>query len=69
VAGVQALVVLGLFFGNLETKNHLDVGFEERHREYYIGEGVGFPQVRAMLSLVSPKSPMTCYNIKGAPKK
>jgi hypothetical protein len=31
-------------------------------------EGGGFPQVRAMVSLVSPELPMACPNTKGAPK-
>jgi hypothetical protein len=33
-----------------------------------MGEGCGFPQIRAVLSLVSPKSPMACLSIKGAPE-
>jgi len=33
-------------------KNHLDVGSMASHRVYYKGEGGGFPQVRAMVSLV-----------------
>jgi len=33
-----------------------------------MGEGGGFPQVRAVVSFVSPKSPMVCPNTKGAPK-
>jgi hypothetical protein len=36
----------------------------ERHREYYMGEGGGFPQVRAMVSLVSLRSPVACSSIK-----
>jgi hypothetical protein len=51
-------------FGNFGTptwesqdKCHLDVGLVERHRIYYKGEGGGFPQVRAMVSLVSPSCP------------
>jgi len=35
-----------------DKKNHLDVGLVERCRVYYKGEGGGFPQVRAMVSLV-----------------
>jgi hypothetical protein len=35
------------------TKCHLDVGFVERHRVYYKGEGGGFPQVRAVVNLVN----------------
>jgi hypothetical protein len=39
-------------FGNFGTKSHLDVGHVGSHIVYYKGEGDGFPQVRAMLSLV-----------------
>jgi len=35
-------------------KNHLDVGLVERSRVYYKGEGSGFPQVRAVVSLMCP---------------
>jgi len=31
-----------------------------------MGEGGGFPQVHAVVSLVSPELPMACPNIKGA---
>ncbi len=31
-----------------------------------MGEGGGFPRVRAVVSLVSPESPVACHNIKGA---
>jgi len=40
--------------GVLGEKSHLDVGFVARHRVYYKGEGGGFPQVRALVSLVCP---------------
>jgi hypothetical protein len=33
-----------------------------------MGEGGGFPRVRAVVSLVSPELPVTCPNIKGVPK-
>jgi hypothetical protein len=33
-------------------KSHLDVAPAERCREYYMGEGGGFPRVRAVVSLV-----------------
>jgi hypothetical protein len=33
-------------------KSHLDAGPVESHRVYYKGEGGGFPQVRAVVSLV-----------------
>jgi hypothetical protein len=40
--------------GSPGTKCHLDVSFMERHKVYYKGQGGGFPQVRAMVSLVNP---------------
>jgi hypothetical protein len=36
------------------------------HKVYYKGEGVGFPQVRAMVSLVSLRLPMIHLNTKNA---
>jgi hypothetical protein len=38
-------------------KSHLDVGPVESHRVHYKGEGGGFPQVRAVVSLVCPCCP------------
>ncbi len=35
----------------------MDVGLVERHRVYYKGEGGGFPQVWAVVSLVSLNCP------------
>jgi hypothetical protein len=47
-------------FENFETRNlggltkwHLGVGPVAKHGEYYKGEGGGFPQVQAMVSLVN----------------
>jgi hypothetical protein len=65
---VQTGTVSGLFLGSLGTKNHSYVGVVERYWEYYMGEGGGFPQIFAMVSLVSPGSPMVCPSTKGAPK-
>jgi hypothetical protein len=57
-------------FGNfgtliLESQNkiHLDVGFMERHKVYYKGEGASFPQVRVV---VSSSLPVTRPNTKSA---
>jgi hypothetical protein len=36
----------------------------ERRREYYMGEGGGFPRVRAMVSLVSLELPMAYFSTK-----
>jgi hypothetical protein len=38
----------------------------ERHIEYYMGEGGGFPRVRAVVNLVSPELPVACPSIKSA---
>jgi hypothetical protein len=57
VAGVPTLAILGLPLGNPGTKSHLDVGPVEKCRVYYKGEGGGFPQVRAVVSLVCPCCP------------
>jgi hypothetical protein len=46
--------ILAISNGSPETKCHLDVGLVERHIIYYKGEGGGFPQVHAVVSLVSP---------------
>ncbi len=51
-------------FGSLGTKCHLDVGLMERHIVYYKGEGGGFSQVRAMVSLVSPSLLVACPDTK-----
>jgi hypothetical protein len=62
------LVVSRLPLGSPKTKSHSDVGAVRRHKEYYMGEGGGFPQVRAVVSLVSPGSPTACPSTKGAPE-
>jgi len=54
VAGVPTLVILGLPLGSLGTKSHLDVSPVKKCKVYYKGEGGGFPQVRAVVSLVCP---------------
>ncbi len=60
------MVISGLLLGSPRTKSHSDVGAMGRHNEYYMGEGGGFPRVRAVVSLVSPESPVACPNTKGA---
>ncbi len=68
MAGVQTGIILKLLLESPGTKSHSDLGAMERRREYYMGEGGGFPRVRAVVSLVSPESPMTCPSIKGVPE-
>jgi hypothetical protein len=53
VPGVQTGTVSGLLLGSPRNKSHLDVGAVEQRREYYMGEGGGFPRVRAVVSPVS----------------
>jgi hypothetical protein len=60
------VAISGLLFGSPKTKSHSDVGVVGRHREYYMGEGGGFPRIRVVVSLVSPKSPVACPSTKGA---
>jgi len=52
IAGVRVGAISGLPFGSLEKKSHLDVASVKSCRVYYKREGGGFPQVRAMVSLV-----------------
>ncbi len=66
--GSPAIAILGLPFGSLETKSHLDMAPMERRRVYYMGEGGGFPRVRAVVSQVSPELPVVCPSTKGVPK-
>ncbi len=53
VAGVPTLGISRFPFGSLGTKCHLNVGLVDMHQIYYKGEGVGFPQVWAVVSLMS----------------
>jgi hypothetical protein len=66
VVGVPTLRILRLPFGNPRTKCHLNVGLMERHKIYYKGEGGGFPQVWAVVSLVSPSLPVAHLSTKSA---
>jgi hypothetical protein len=54
VPRVQTGTVSGLHLGSLGKKSHLDVASVRSCREYYKGEGGGFPQVWAVVSQVSP---------------
>jgi hypothetical protein len=54
-------------FGNPETKWHLTVGPMAMHKKYYKGEGDSFPQIRAMVNLVSSCLLVACSCTKNAP--
>jgi hypothetical protein len=64
--GIPNLGILGLPFGSLGTKCHLDVGLMERHRVYYKGEGDGFPQIQVVVSLMNPNFPVALPSTKSA---
>jgi hypothetical protein len=49
-------------------KKPFGCGCRGEDKVYYMGEGGGFPRVRAMVSHVSPELPVACLNTKGAPK-
>jgi hypothetical protein len=54
VARIPVVGILGLPLRSPGTKSHLDVALVESCRVYYKGEGGGFPQVQALVSLVNP---------------
>ncbi len=54
VVRVLTLEILGLSFGNPETKWHLGDGPMAKQKVYYKGEGGGFAQVQAVVNFVSP---------------
>jgi hypothetical protein len=65
---VQTGTVLGLLLGSPGKKCHSDVGVTGKCREYYMGEGGGFPRVRAVVSQMSPRSHVACPSTESAPK-
>jgi hypothetical protein len=64
VAKVLVVGFLGFPLGSPKTKCHLDVTPMESYKEYYKGEGAGFPQNRGMVSLVSLRLPTACLGTK-----
>ncbi len=57
VVGVLVVGISRLPLGSLGTKSHLDVAPVERRKVHYKGEGGGFPQVWAVVSLMCPSCP------------
>ncbi len=57
VPGVPFGAISKLPLGSPGKNSHLDVASMESCRVYYKGEGGGFPQVRAVVSLVCPCCP------------
>jgi len=64
VEGVPFDAISGLSLGSLGKKSHLDVASVESCRVYYKEEGGGFPQVRAVVSLVCPCCPWLVLALK-----
>jgi hypothetical protein len=54
---VLTIGISGFALVSLGTKSHLNVAPMESYIVYYKGEGGGFPQVRAVVSLVCPSCP------------
>jgi len=50
VPRLQPKTVSKLLLGSPGKKSHLNVASVESYREYYMGEGGGFPRVRALVS-------------------
>jgi len=48
--------ISGLHFGSPNKMCHSDVASATSRREYYKGEGDGFPRIRAVVSLVCPSA-------------
>jgi hypothetical protein len=55
-SGSPARTVSGLHFGSPGNLCHSDVASATSRREYYMGEGGGFPRVRAVVSFVCPSA-------------
>jgi hypothetical protein len=66
VVGVPVVGISRLPLGSLGTKCHLDCGPMANHKVYYKGEGGGFPQVQAVVSLMSPSLHVVRPNTKNA---
>jgi hypothetical protein len=67
ITEVSIVGISGLPFESPGVKSHLDVASMENRKVYYKGEGGGFPQVRAVVSLVSSRLPVTRPSTKSAP--
>jgi len=67
VVRILIVGILGFPLRSLETKWHLGVGPVARHIVYYKGEGGGFPQVWAVVNLMSPSLLVARPNTKSVP--
>jgi len=60
--------ISGLQLGSPEKKSHLDVASAKRCREYYMGEGDGFPPSLGRGVSCGPKCPWFVPTSKGVPE-
>jgi hypothetical protein len=67
ITRVPTLGISGLPLGSPRTKCHLGAGHVTGHKVYYKGKGGGFPQVRAVVSLMSSSLPMVRPNTRSVP--
>jgi hypothetical protein len=67
VIGVSTMGISRLPLGSPRTKWHLGDGTMAKHKIYYKGEGGGFPQVQAVVSLMSPSLLVARLSTKSAP--
>jgi hypothetical protein len=66
VTRVPTLGISGFPLESFGTKWHLGAGPVAKHKVYYKGEDGGFPQVRVVVSLVSPSLPVAHLHTKSA---
>ncbi len=52
-SGVQTGTISGHLLASPRNKSHLDAGVADQRKEYYMGEGGGFPRVRTVVSQVN----------------
>jgi hypothetical protein len=64
VLGVQTGTVSRLHFESPGKKCHSDASAVVRRREYYMGEGGGFPRIQAVVNQVSLRLLVACPNTK-----
>jgi len=55
-SGSPVGTISGLHFGSPGNLCHSDVASATSRKEYYVGEGGGFPRVRAVVSLMCPSA-------------
>jgi len=58
--------ISGLHFGSPNKMCNSDVASVTSHREYYMGEGGGFPRFRVVVSLVCPSARGKSQHSKGS---